>query len=352
MRSFARTVLKSIGILIVTLIAAEISLRVYDHYNPLVIFYDDGYNQFRGRPGANDWGFPLNSRGFKDTEFTAKDEGIFRVVGLGDSFAFSIVPYEYSYFTRLEQLLQESGEVEVLNLGIVGTGPKDYLNILVHEALPLDPELVVVSFFIGNDLAQSRIAPAPRAWYSYSYLASLLHFLVTVRPQQAEGFVPPGEGEYCDGCPTYTPEVYLEIEHQRSGIYDSEQSDVLDELVSDAVVHLQEMDRILSERGVGMVVVLIPDELQVNSELRSQVFDRFFPDRNPDAWAMAAPNNRLSAALDQIGVSVIDLLPYFIEAGERETLYRPRDSHFNIAGNALAAQILAEGLAPLIDENR
>ncbi|HUF37634.1 MAG TPA: SGNH/GDSL hydrolase family protein [Anaerolineales bacterium] len=336
-----RTALKSAAILCITLLAAEISLRIYDHFNPLFIFYDQSYTRFRGKPGANDWGFPLNSGGFKDTEFEEKQEGTFRVIGLGDSFAFSIVPYEYSFLTRLELYLQETGDIEVLNLGIPGTGPQEYLNILVHEGLPLAPDLVLVSFFIGNDLLESRIVDTPRAWYTYSHLASVMYFLFQVRAQQAEGFVPPGEGEFCDSCPTYPLEVYLDIEFKRSGIYQRDRTSLLAELVSFAVTHLGEMDRILSARGVEMVVVLIPDELQVNADLQAQVLEVYYPNEDSSIWDMAAPNERLAAALEEIGVPVIDLYPVFIDAGEAEILYRPLDSHLNIAGNELVAEILS-----------
>ena len=70
---------------IVFLSLAEITLRVYNHLHPLFIFYTDSYDRFRGKPYADHWNFKLNSRGFKDREFTIKKENAYRILGIGDS---------------------------------------------------------------------------------------------------------------------------------------------------------------------------------------------------------------------------------------------------------------------------
>src|ERR1041384_3891860 len=132
-------------ILLITFVLAEVAFRVYNYVHPSFIFYDSSYNRFRGKPHAPDFDFHLNSKGFKDVEFNLKkDEGTYRVVGLGDSFAFGIVPYEYNYLTLLEANLNQSGKkTEVINMGIAGVGPKDYLALLVNEGLELKPDLVL-----------------------------------------------------------------------------------------------------------------------------------------------------------------------------------------------------------------
>src|SRR3954451_18070285 len=83
-------------IVLITVGLSELSLRLYNYFDPLPIFYSDTYNRFRGKPFATDYSFHLNSRGFKDVEFsTAKAPGTIRILGVGDSFAFGVVPYEY-----------------------------------------------------------------------------------------------------------------------------------------------------------------------------------------------------------------------------------------------------------------
>src|SRR5436309_13471021 len=144
---------QTIIIFFITFVLAEITLRVYNHFNPIFIFYDRSYNRFRGKPGAPDYDFYLNSRGFKDVEFKPqKEANTYRILALGDSFAFGVVPYQHNYLTLLKQQLNSSDRhIEVLNMGIPGIGPQHYLALFVNEGLQLQPDMVLVSFFIGND---------------------------------------------------------------------------------------------------------------------------------------------------------------------------------------------------------
>ena len=51
-----------------------------------------------------------------------KDPNIRRIVGLGDSFVFGTVPYEFHFLTLLDNKLKNS---EVINMGIPGTNLAD-----------------------------------------------------------------------------------------------------------------------------------------------------------------------------------------------------------------------------------
>jgi hypothetical protein len=188
--------LEILAVSIVSFLAAEIALRTYDRFNPSFVFYSTSYNRFRGKPFTDDWNFKLNSLGFKDKEFSAKKEDVYRILGIGDSFSFGVVPYENNYLTLIEsQLQKEHPKLEVFNMGIPSTGPKEYLSLLVAEGLALKPEMVLLSFFVGNDFSESK----RRKWYEYSYVASLLHYVFTLRPSY-EGTTFHGTGNYCDSA--------------------------------------------------------------------------------------------------------------------------------------------------------
>ena len=64
--------------------------------------------------------------------------------------------------------------------------------MLVAEGLAFKPEMVLLSFFVGNDFSESK----RRKWYEYSYVASLLHYVFTLRPSY-EGTTFHGTGNCC-----------------------------------------------------------------------------------------------------------------------------------------------------------
>ena len=136
--------------IILGLLVLEIGLRVARHFFPIDL-YSDANRMGGRRPGSLAGGIKLNNFGFRGTDFVIKRTHRFRIVALGDSFAFGVVPYQYNYLTLLEQELRSEGlDAEVLNMGVPSIGPDEYLLMLRHEALMFHPDLVLVSFFIGN----------------------------------------------------------------------------------------------------------------------------------------------------------------------------------------------------------
>ena len=320
-------------VILITVALAELSLRIYNSVDPLPIFFSDSYNRFRGKPFAPDWSFHLNSRGFKDVEFSpTKDAGTIRILGIGDSFAFGVVPYEYNYLTLVEQDLKQSGHnVELINMGIPGTGPREYLSLLTHEGLVLEPDRVLVSFFLGNDFeGQSR------SLISYSYLASSIKY-VLARWSKFEGQIIHGDGTYDDNGPTFTDDAYLQIGLQRSTIF-LRDNRAFEARFAAALSYISEMKRLCDDRNVGLTIILIPDEMQVSKPLQSQVIAE--SGLSPGSFDFALPTRLLRTRLEELRIDYIDLLTEFSTHSLNERLYRRNDSHWNIAGNALAARLI------------
>src|SRR5215510_781279 len=331
-------------IILITVALGEFGLRIYNYVDPLPIFYSNSYNRWRGKPFAPDWNFHLNSKGFNDVEFNIKKAaGTTRILGIGDSFAFGIVPYEYNYLTLVEQNLKQSGHnVELINMGIPGIGPKEYLSLLINEGLALEPDRVLLSFFIGNDFEESR----KRKLISYSFLASLITFVLDHR---SNGQWIPGDGKYDDNAPTFTYKFYLELEVKRSAIFWRDNRAFEGDcsaLVSmqqfcftTALSYISEIKRLCDSKKIGLTIVLIPDEMQVNKPLQTQVVAA--SGLAPASFDFALPNKLLHAKFDELKIDYIDLITEFSAKSLDKRLYRPNDSHWNIAGNELAAgQIL------------
>jgi hypothetical protein len=113
-----------------------------------------------------------NSLGMRDQERTIpKDSGTFRILFMGDSLVQGYgVSQEQTMVALLEASLNEpkrEKRVEVLNAGIFGYGPfLEYLYL--QEIMPwVEPDIVVVGFFLGNDVGDD---------YFYTQQASLNNY--------------------------------------------------------------------------------------------------------------------------------------------------------------------------------
>ena len=334
-------------IVLITVLLGEVGLRIYNSIDPLPIFYSESYNRFRGKPFSQDWDFRLNSRGFKDVEFnTHKAPGTIRILGIGDSFAFGVVPYEYNYLTLVEQYLKQSGHnVELINMGIPSIGPREYLSLLVNEGFALEPDRVLLSFSISSDFEDSR----RRKLISYSYVASLIKYVLE-RWKKYEGQIVHGDGgggEYDDNAPTFTDDAYLKLELKNSPIFWRDNRAfagdcgvLVQYCLATALSYISEIKRLCDSRNIGLTIVLIPDEMQVSKPLQTRVV--VASGLAPASFDFTLPNRLLRARFEELKIDYIDLLTEFSAHSINDRLYRPNDSHWNIAGNELAARLILQ----------
>jgi acetyltransferase AlgX (SGNH hydrolase-like protein) len=325
----------------ITIVLCEIGLRAFNAIHPLPFFYTSSYNRFRVKPHAVFYGFPLNSRGFNDVEFKfEKTPGTFRVLGVGDSFAFGVVPYPFNYLTVIEERLNANApRLELINMGIPGVSPREYLALLIHEGLELKPDMVLLTFFVGNDFTEpTKVARL----YRHSYLASLGKYLYDLKTKMANiDYTPPGN--YDDEGGLFTPSVYIEYERSMSGIFRRDSKSFASQFAN-AVDHLGNIKRMCDAHGIRLVVVLAPDAMQVDFDLQQQVIQA--SGVSSAAFDFDLPNNRLRDELGKRRIDHIDLLDRFRDAGKGARLYRPNDTHWNIRGNALAAELILRHLQP------
>lgn len=334
-------------IILITLFLAEVSLRVYNYFNPIFIFYSNSYNRYRAKPYASDYyGFKLNSRGFKDREFTEKNKKIYRIIGIGDSFTFGVVPYKYNYLTLLEsQLKEDNYNVEVLNMGIPMICPKDYLALFVREGLDLKPNMLLLTFYVGNDFTDCY--RRKKNIFDYSYVASLIKYLVTLETKY-KGYNINGPGKYYNDSPTIEKEAYLKLMEQRSFMYFRGDKTIA-KLDNSALHYLSLINAICKRKHIDFIVVIAPDEFQINDVLQEEVIKAIYPELNREKWDITLPIKMLTDGLGGLGITYINLYPYFKEeSGER--LYKPQDTHWNIAGNQLAANIIQTHLLKYLNE--
>lgn len=325
------------GVVLVTLVSCELGLRLVHAVRPSFIFSSRDYNRFRGRPHAPNYRDRLNSRGFNDRERTiAKPLGTDRILAVGDSFVFGSVPREHTFVALAERHLAAAWPrpIEVINLGVPGTGPPEYVEMLRREGLALAPDLVLCFVFLGNDLLETIRPPAWRR----SYLVDFVRYLTHILPAY-QGRMIHGPTTYDDAKPNFDRHTYLRIQRARAAVFDSHDRR-FSGLVANTLAALDRMRELAAGAGVGFAVVLIPDELQIEAELRREVL-ALPPARDPAEFDWERPNRVLAEGLAARGVDVLDLTGPFRTAAREQRLYRLNDSHWNLAGNALAAQLLA-----------
>jgi len=333
------------AILIITFALAEFSFRIFHHFYPSFIFHDSSYNRYRGRPTSSEFSFRLNSLGFKDVEFQLRKEaGTYRILALGDSFAFGVVPYQHNYLTLLEQYLdRKDRRVEVLNMGITGIGPEQYRALLVNEGLQYRPDMVLVSLFTGNDLTET-LPPAPNP-FEYSAVATFFKYLIDVHTK-FEGRLIDAASTYDDAGRTFTDEAFLKIEAQRSEIFLKKRPH--QQAFEGAMSQLVKIKEICDERGIALRILVIPDELQVNPTLRQKVIVSLRA--NGGDFDFRLPNEWLGEQFRAHQMRYLDLVEEFSLASAQVNLYKLNDTHWNIAGNERAARALAGYLSDSLDE--
>jgi lysophospholipase L1-like esterase len=105
-----------------------------------------------------------NSRGFVGPAVVnPKPADEFRIVVLGDSYtAGGQVPYEQNYTALLQDRLRTSGytHVRVINLGVGGCGTFCQAGLLRENISWAQPDLVIVSVFVGNNIFENVLSVA------------------------------------------------------------------------------------------------------------------------------------------------------------------------------------------------
>ena len=316
--------------LVLTLVLSELALRAYSYLHPSVLAYNPSqYRKFKARPGDLSYGFPINSDGFKDQPFsTQRVSGERRVAAIGDSFVFSMVPYESSFCTVLEKRLQN---VNVMNFGVIGTKPEDYVTVLRNDTLRYEPDAVVLFIYVGNDFLLTR-----NKWYDYSALATVLHH--TSKALQAyngqdirqnytydDNMTPFSYADFISTESKYAETYYLGVDRFRKEFDRTMKS-------------VYAMRDICAEHRIRFRVVVLPDRIQMEPDLQADVARNL--QMPVSAFDYMRPQRMLAKTLTAQHIPFVDLYSPLADAPERKFINH--DIHFNIYGNRLVAELLPE----------
>ncbi len=326
---------------LLTVVGAEVGCRILTATidSPLTAWSHDGAAEFvrhhRLAPHAEHFGSRCNSLGYVDAEFTLeRDPTRRRIVVLGDSFVVGGVPYEQNFATLVETLLDAHTPTEVLNFGVPGAGPPEYLEIWNTEAARYAPDRVVVVLFVGNDfqIAEPRSLLHADALRSWTILRRLWRLLWHERTGQTGSVLRADPNE-----PTFSEADFRRIEAARVWICRTEPDATSERSIAAALAFVDRLHEAIGER---LHVVVAPDEFQVDDALWHRVVGDA-----PLAYDRDLPQTRLKQHLATRGVPFLDLLPTLRAAHRDAPTYKVRDTHWNAHGNAAAARAIADWLA-------
>jgi hypothetical protein len=307
--------------------------------------FETYYPQFQTWIRTNSWG--MRDRPHE----LAKPAGTFRVLVLGDSFMEAVqVDFEQSLPSLIEtKLAERTGRaIEVINAGVSGWGTDDELTYLERYGLAFSPDLVLIAMTLHNDLSDNldleyhdfrdgRIVERPRVEFS-----ALGWPLIRVREYIANHM--------------HLYSVYSRLKTvRRSQVGAQALNSHLISLIRREPDHWKtdgwEMTRQLLDRtrdvaraaGAQTAVFLIPLFIQASPErLESFLSSQGL---SPSDIELDQPQRVMAEWGARAAVEVIDLAPDFRSAyAKGDSLYLVDDGHWNRAGHALAAEIVAREL--------
>jgi hypothetical protein len=325
---------------ILTLVLAEVGFRAFALFAGSSVIISDSLDAHLLVPG-HDYGDGLrgNRLGFPGADFRVeKRAGTIRIAALGDSFALGpAVPFADNYLTLLES---RAAGTEVYNFGVTGAGPREYRAVLQRFVWTYRPDMVLLSVFVGNDITEALATPRhmdPRQLSLY-LLVSRGWRLAREQVRRPAESAPKDPQRRVSAA--LSPETFREVEARRMAVCLKASPRGMEKKWRRALEDLDAIVRACRQRGVRLGVVLIPDELQVNPEVRDEALKE--AGARSEEVDLELPQRRLVAFFEKREVACLDLLPLL---KKHPHSYAVRDTHWNAEGNRLAAEAIAAWLS-------
>jgi lysophospholipase L1-like esterase len=318
----------------------------------------------------------LNSKGLHDYEIDyVKPMTERRVLFLGDSFTESYtVPLRDGFIKLAEQQVGQavgSRTLRLINAGTRGYGTDQELLYFRTEGRRFQPDLVILMFYVNDleDNATSRGGAKPQFGIRDGQLVleSSPQMEVAARPRTigdtaSEQWRGPARGliDLAQRTATYRFVVQRLI-HQLPVLdamlggagarrtvvpsvyaaFRDEDSEEIERGWRLTQALLRQLASEVRDAGADLIVVNIPDRVQVHEEYQRQLLQTGAGSDGISTWDFDLPRRRLGSLCADLGLPFVDLTDTFrISAQAGRRLYLPRDPHWNAAGHRLAAETL------------
>jgi hypothetical protein len=253
--------------------------------------------------------------------------------------------------------------VEVINLGIPAVGPSFSRRLWQLEGSRLDADVVLFGFFVGNDFTDEQWAVGEDGLTRLLTRSMALSALIGLVGDRDEGpprfaprppppALPPGvqpgfevpgyAGAFGDHEPAATREEVMSMEGRALGLCAIDREARYERLLVRVGETLSGLRDEVRAAGATLCVVVIPDRYQVYTEDLQEIVAGL--GRTVEEYDVDRPQRGLIPILEREGILHVDLLPAFRAAAGSAALYNVGDTHWSIAGNALAALEITRAL--------
>ena len=329
----------------------------------------------------------INSKGLRDVEHTyKKSNGVFRILGLGDSFTFGLgVEFNESCLSVLEKRLNagnKSKNYEIIKAGVPGYGTDNELAYLKTKGIKYDPNLIIMLYYL-NDI-YNNVGVSDRTtmngylvmakWNNQemnpqqkilAYLRIHSHsynlFMRAQSNSRLHKYVHSFGKTIGMASNSYRNASNINIYNISESEWDFAQSIIwlyynnypssFDDGYNLTKKLLKNVGTISSEHDAETLIVIIPSKEQVYPNYWNKAVKQW--DINPDDYNLSKPSDILLEFGKENGIIVLDLLPEFRKHAEKgEQLYFHNNDHWNSNGHKLAAELvyiklIEEQLIPL-----
>jgi hypothetical protein len=381
-------------------VAAELTARaIYHPENLDTVIRFDKILGWSLKPGATyrsvdsqghfSYNIRINSLGLRERPISlVKTAGKRRVLLIGDSVTFGTgVDAGWRFSDFIQRALKD--DIEVINAGVPGWGTDQELIYYESFGRRLDPDIVVVTFTMANDVVNNALdhlflgsAPKPRfaveadslllvgevperigrdrpLWKSVLRQSRFLRFVkrridrwvytrkeheIHISANEAGGQAGRPTGRETNATAHHVPRGFThggdDLTHW--SVFEAPPRKEINEAwrVTEAILSRFAMR--CREQNAALVVFALPPRIQVDEQWRSYLMK--VAGLNPGDLDFVEPFERLSTWCRRNGIDFVHPLEIFSEVAVHRDLYNPKDSHPNRYGHALAARVLLEDL--------
>ena len=232
-------------------------------------------------------------------------------------------------------------------MGLSGTGPTSQVLLLEKEGIKYDPDIVIFNIYVGNDIIKIDFGVSgiiPQEIFENINNLQGVDFKVT-RIQKFKNFIFRNYFTY-----SYIKNIFNEARggetadtiYSELTMYQKQYPKNVQENLEKLRIILDHLKRYSDEKGLDLIVVLIPTKQQVDEGKLAQAIAKYGIKKSD------LEVNKAQEVLLQIGkennITILDLLPDFRKRNRNNTFYFEVDGHWNEKGHELASHLIYDKL--------